>query len=66
MEKIVHKEGKVFLVQDYDMKGFETYIYLGKDEEDPRWFEEVKELKTQKNEKSKKNKKVENIKKEQP
>lgn len=61
MDIILKKNGKVFLVQDYDMKGFETYIYLGKD---PSLLEE--EIETQKNEKSKKNKKVENIKKEQP
>lgn len=31
MNKIVKKDGYVFLVQDWDKKGFETYHNLGKD-----------------------------------
>lgn len=44
MEKIVRKNGYVYLVQDWDKKGFETYYNLGKDPNDPRWFEDEEEL----------------------
>lgn len=37
MEKIVKRNGKVYLVQDFEMKGFETYYYLGLD---PDYIEE--------------------------
>lgn len=37
MEKIIRKDGFVFLVQDWDKKGFETYYNLGKDPDDERW-----------------------------
>lgn len=41
MEKIVKKDGYVYLVQDFDRKGFETYVNMGKDPDDPRWNEET-------------------------
>ena len=37
MEKIIKKDGYVYLVQDWDRKGFETFYNLGKDIDDPRW-----------------------------
>ena len=37
MEKIIKKDGYVYLVQDWDKKGFETYTNMGKDIDDPRW-----------------------------
>lgn len=40
MEKIIRMNGFVYLVQDWDKKGFETYYNLGKDSDDPRWKEE--------------------------
>lgn len=53
MEKIVKMNGYVYLVEGWDKKGFETYYNLGKDENDPMWKDEVKEMKFNK----KKNKK---------
>lgn len=44
MEKIVKKDGYVYFVQDYDRKGFETYVNMGKDPDDPRWNEETASL----------------------
>ena len=55
MEKIIRKDGFVFLVQDWDKKGFETYYNLGKDIDDPRWEEQEEKPK----QKKKKTKKVE-------
>ena len=40
MNKIVRMNGFVYLVQDWDKKGFETYHNLGKDPDDPMWKEE--------------------------
>ena len=54
MEKIVRKNGYVYLVQDWDKKGFETYYNLGKDVDDPRWKEEVEEMLQEKPKKGKK------------
>lgn len=48
MEKIVKKDGYVYLVQDYDRKGFETYVNMGKDPDDERWNEEAPTKKTKK------------------
>ena len=48
MEKIVKKDGYVYFVQDYDRKGFETYVNMGKDPDDPRWNEEAPTKKTKK------------------
>ena len=39
MDKIVKKDGKVYLVEKWDMKGFETFIYMGLD---PSLIEEEK------------------------
>ena len=44
MEKIVKMNGYVYLIQDYERKGFETYHNLGKDIDDPRWNEETASL----------------------
>lgn len=46
MEKIVRKNGYVYLVQDWDKKGFETYYNLGKDVDDPMWKDDeiIKEV----------------------
>lgn len=52
MEKIVKMDGFVYLVKDWDRKGFETYIKLGK------YYGEIKEDETPKN-KTKKSKKQE-------
>lgn len=48
MEKIVKKDGYVYLVQDYDRKGFETYVNMGKDPDDERWIEDTPIKKTKK------------------
>jgi len=53
MDKIVKKDGYVFLAQNWDRKGFETYYNLGKDPDDPRWNEQEEKPK-QKREKTKK------------
>lgn len=45
MDKIIKKDGYVFLVQDWDRKGFATYYNLGKDFDDPRWEEKDNEEK---------------------
>lgn len=45
MNNIVKMNGYVYLVQDWDKKGFETYHNLGKDSDDPMWKDEVKEMK---------------------
>lgn len=54
MDKIVRQNGYVYLVKDFDRRGFETFTNLGKDPEDPMWHEEIEEMK-----KTKKSKKVE-------
>jgi ribosomal protein L24E len=48
MEKIIRKDGFVFLVQDWDKKGFETYYNLGKDPDDDRWGEQEEKPKQKK------------------
>lgn len=53
MEKIIKKNGYVYLVQNWDRKGFETFYNLGKDPNDLRWFEN-KEKPKQKKSKAKK------------
>lgn len=53
MNKIIRMNGFVYLVENWDRKGFETYYNLGKDPDDPMWKDEVKEMKFNK----KKNKK---------
>lgn len=45
MEKIIRMNGYVYLVQDWDKKGFETYVNLGKD---PDYWENLEKDKTQK------------------
>ena len=42
MDKIIRMNGYVYLVENWDRKGFETYYNLGKDENDPMWKDEVK------------------------
>ena len=48
MGKIIRKDGFVFLVQDWDKKGFETFYNLGKDPDDPRWEEQEEKPKQKK------------------
>lgn len=50
MEKIVRMNGFVYLVQDFDKKGFETYHNLGKDPdyEDNLEKDETKKKRTKK------------------
>lgn len=48
MERIIKKNGFVYLVQDWDRKGFETFYNLGKDPDDPRWKEEEEKPKQKK------------------
>lgn len=43
MDKIIKKDGFVYLVQG-DKKGFETFYNMGKDPDDPRWYEDDGEL----------------------
>lgn len=50
MEKIVKMNGYVYLVENASQKGFETYYNLGKDPDDPRWYE-VNEAKPKKGKK---------------
>ena len=52
IDKIVKQDGFVYLVKDWDRKGFETYLNLGK------YYEEAKEDETSKK-KTKKSKKQE-------
>lgn len=42
MEKIEKRDGFVYLVKGD--KGFETYYNMGKDIDDPRWYEDDGEL----------------------
>lgn len=44
MQKIIKKNGFVYLVENWDRKGFETYHNMGKDIDDPKWKEEVKDM----------------------
>ena len=44
MEKIVKMNGYVYLVENFEKKGFETYYNLGKDQDDPRWKDEAEEM----------------------
>lgn len=54
MERIIKRDGYVFLVKDWERKGFETYHNLGKDPNHPMWHEEIEEMKkTKKNKKEK-------------
>lgn len=53
MNRIEKRDGYVYLVEDCDKKGFETYYNLGKDIDSPIWEDEVKEM----NFKKRKNKK---------
>ena len=57
MEKIVKKDGYVYLV--YGTDGFLTWRNMGKDPDDPMWNEEVKEMNIEKPKKNKKQKKSE-------
>ena len=50
MDKIVKMNGEVYLVSDWDRKGFETFVYLGKD---PDLLEKENEDKPKKNYKKK-------------
>ena len=50
MDRIIRKDGYVYLVEHWDRKGFETYYNLGKDPDDLRWVE--KEEKPKKKKKS--------------
>lgn len=47
MEKIIKQNGYVYLVEG-DRKGFETYINMGKDPDDPRWYEKDEKPKQKK------------------
>lgn len=51
MNKIEKKDGYVYLVEDCDKKGFETYCNLGKDIDSPIWEDEIKEMSFIKNKK---------------
>ena len=55
MEKIIKKDGYVYLVQDFEKKGFEIFHNLGKDPD--LYEEEIKEA--DKPKKTKKQKKSE-------
>ena len=56
MEKIIKMNGFVFLVENFDKKGFETYYNLGKDIDSPIWQEESEEItKPQKKKRKKSN-----------
>jgi len=48
MNRIIKKDGYVYLVQNWDNKGFETYHNLGKDIDDPRWYEQEEKPKQKK------------------
>ena len=46
MNKIVKKDGYVYLVQENDAYGrFPTYYNMGKDSDDPRWEDRPKKTK---------------------
>ena len=45
MPNVIKKiDGYVYLVENAAQKGFETYYNMGKDPDDPRWFEDEEEL----------------------
>lgn len=50
MEKIIKKDGYVYLVKDWDKPGFETFSNLGKDPDSPIWKpkKEKKNIETKK------------------
>ena len=48
MEQIIKKDGFVYLVQNWDRKGFEIYHNMGKDFDDPRWKEQDEKPKQKK------------------
>lgn len=49
MERIIKKNGYVYLLQENDSQGrFNTYYYLGKDPDDPMWKEEDEKPKQKK------------------
>lgn len=48
MDKIIKKNGYVYLVKNWDRKGFETLYNMGKDPDDPMWQEEDKPKKKRK------------------
>lgn len=52
MEKIIKKDGYVYLIEDADRKGFETYHNLGKDPDSPMWKEDFEKPKINKKKKS--------------
>lgn len=54
MEKIVKNNGYVYLVKDFEKKGFETYYNLGKDPDSEMWKEEIEEITKPKSNKKKK------------
>lgn len=45
MPNVIKKiDGYVYLVENAAQKGFETYYNMGKDIDDPRWFEDEEKL----------------------
>ena len=40
----IKMNGYVYAYDANDKKGFETYYNMGKDPDDPRWFEDEEEL----------------------
>lgn len=42
MDKIIRRDGYVYLAENWDKKGFETFYNMGKDPDDERWLEEDK------------------------
>ena len=48
MNKIVKMNGYVYLVENFEKKGFETYYNMGKDPDSEMWKEEIKKLKCNK------------------
>ena len=57
MERIVKKDGYVYLVKENSNDGrFKTWYNMGKDSDDPRWKEEEENQKPKKRTKQKKDK----------
>lgn len=54
MDNIIKKNGYVYLVKDFEKKGFETYYNLGKDPDSEMWKEEIEEITKPKSKKKKK------------
>lgn len=48
MNRIIKKEGYVYLVENWDKKGFETYHNLGKDPDSEMWKEQEEKPKQKK------------------